>query len=125
MHIGAVLLSIQSLLCNNPLHNEPGFEKELGQRNDYYNQIVEYDTYNHLIRINGFNIHPLYQSFTTIINDHLKSEKNKILDKINELCEKYPDPIKISLNIYGLTVPIDYNHLKNELTTRLNELVAA
>ena len=49
MHIGSILLSIQSLLCNDPLHNEPGFENEVGKRNDLYNTIVEYDTYNHLI----------------------------------------------------------------------------
>jgi len=125
MHIGSVLLSIQSLLCNNPLHNEPGFENEIGQRNDYYNQIVEYDTYNHLILNNGFNIHPLYKSFTDIINDHLKSEKDNILKKINELCEKYPDPIKISLNIYGLTVPVNYKRIQNELSTRLNGLITS
>jgi len=122
MHIGSILLTIQSLLCNNPLHNEPGFEKEVGQRNDYYNQIVEYDTYNHLLRNNGFKIHPLFNSFTDIINDHLKSEKNNILNKINELSDKYPDPIKISLNVYNLTVCVNYTSLKKELIERFNEL---
>ena len=49
MHIGSVLISIQSLLEENPLHNEPGFENEKGKRNDIYNEIVRYDTYKHLI----------------------------------------------------------------------------
>ena len=34
MHIGSVLLSIQSLLNENPLQNEPGFENEIGIKNE-------------------------------------------------------------------------------------------
>jgi len=123
MHIGSILLSVQSLLCNNPLHNEPGFEKEVGQRNDYYNLIVEYDTYNHLIRKNGFEIHPLFMSFEDIIEDHLKKEKDNILVKIDELCVKYPKPAKISLNIYNIVMPIHYHQLKKELIERFRNLI--
>ena len=123
MHIGSVLLSIQSILCNDPLHNEPGFEKERGQRNDYYNMIVEYDTYNHLIRKNGFEIHPLFISFKDIIEGHLKKEKDTIMEKMDQLCTKYPKPTKITLNIYSLTMAINYNHLKKELGERFKNLI--
>ena len=123
MHIGSVLLSIQSILCNNPLHNEPGFEKEVGQRNDYYNVIVEYDTYNHLIRKNGFEIHPLFMSFKDIIEDHLKKEKDTILSKIDTLCSKYPKPSKITLNIYNIIMLIDYHRLKKEIIERYKNLI--
>lgn len=113
MHIGSVLLSIQSLLCNNPLHNEPGFEKEVGKRNDLYNMIVKYDTYNHLILKNGFEIHPMFESFKPIINDHLLKNKDIILTKIGELVKKHPKSSKISLNIYNILMIIDYPHLEN------------
>jgi ubiquitin-protein ligase len=122
MHIGSILLSIQSILCNDPLHNEPGFEKEVGQRNDYYNIIVEYDTYNHLIRKNGFEIHPLFMTFKGIIEDHLKKENDSILSKINALCLKYPKQIKISLNIYNIAMVINYDQLNKELIERFNKL---
>ena len=122
MHLGSVLLSIQSLLCNNPLHNEPGFEEEVGERNDYYNTIVEYDTYNHLILNNGFKIHPLFESFTPLIIKHLQDNKNTILQKLNDLCKKHPKSAKISLNIYNILMPINYPALKAELSERLDNL---
>lgn len=122
MHIGSVLLSIQSLLCNNPLHNEPGFENEKGKRNDTYNQMVEYDTYNHLIKNNGFTLHPLFIIFDDVISKHLKNERENILNNLKILCEKYPKPIKASINIYNLMMIMDYNSLKKELTQKLNSL---
>lgn len=122
MHIGSVLLSIQSLLCNNPLHNEPGFENEKGKRNDTYNQMVEYDTYNHLIKNNGFSLHPLFITFDDVISKHLKNERENILQKLDTLCEKYPNPMKASINIYNLMMIMDYNSLKKELTQKLNSL---
>lgn len=122
MHIGSVLLSIQSLLCNDPLHNEPGFENEKGKRNDTYNLMVEYDTYNHLIKNNGFELHPLFKSFDDVISKHLKNERENILQKIDILCKEYPKPIKASINIYSLMMIIDYDSLKKELTQKLNSL---
>jgi hypothetical protein len=40
------LLSLQSLLNENPLHNEPGFENEIGERCTKYNQILTYENFN-------------------------------------------------------------------------------
>jgi ubiquitin-protein ligase len=122
MDISSVLLSIQSLLNNDPLHNEPGFENEKGKRNDTYNLMVEYDTYNHLIKNNGFTLHPLFLTFDDVISKRLKNERENILQKIDILCKKYPKPIKASINIYNLTMIIDYNSLKKELTQKLNSL---
>ena len=115
MHIGSVLLSIQSLLTKDPLHNEPGFENEEGQRNDYYNTIVEYDNYNHLIRRNGFDIHQDFYCFSEVIYNHLKSNKESIIEKLEVLSVKYPKPIKISLNVYGLMTILEYPKLKEHI----------
>ena len=122
MHIGSVLLSIQSLLCNNPLHNEQGLENEKVERNDAYNMMVEYDTLNHLIKNNGFELHPLFIPFDDIISKHLKSKKEIIIDKLNKLCDENPNPIKISINIYSLTMILDYKNVRKELIKKLNSL---
>jgi len=122
MHIGSILLSIQSLLCNNPLHNEPGFENEVGKRNDLYNTIVEYDTYNHLILKNGFDIHPMFESFKPVIYDHLLKNKDIILKKTTELVKKYPKPIKVSLNIYNILMNIDYPLLENCICEKYKQI---
>ena len=122
MHIGSVLLSIQSLLCNNPLHNEPGYENEVGERNDLYNLVVEYDNYNHLILNNGFNIHPEFKIFEPIIKNHLTNEKNRIIEKLSVLAKKHSKPAKISLNIYNISMPINYPAIKTILSTKLDNL---
>ena len=121
MHIGSVLISIQSLLDKNPLHNEPGFENEKGKRNDTYNQIVEYDTFQHLIYNNCLNIPENFRSFETVINDHLKKEKNNILQKINSLKESYPVKEKLHLNIYNLSLIRDYNNIEKKLLMMLEK----
>ena len=118
-----ILLSIQSLLCNNPLHNEPGFEGETGERNDLYNRIVEYDTYNHLIRKNGFEIHPLFIYFKPIIDNHFLKKKDKILNQLEKLSKQYNKTEKISLNIYNIMMIIDYQSLKVELGQKFKNLI--
>lgn len=47
MSLRTVLLTIQSLLHQSPITNEPGHEKDKGNSNDRkYNRIVEYETLN-------------------------------------------------------------------------------
>lgn len=113
MHIGSVLLSIQSLLNENPLHNEPGFENENSSRNDIYNEIVFHDTYKYLILNNYFNIDSRFICFNEKIKDHFEKNKDIILKKLDELCIKYPKKSRINLNIYNLSVDIDYIKIKN------------
>ena len=123
MHIGSILLSIQSLLCNDPLHNEPGFENETGERNNTYNMIVRYDTYNHLILKNGFEIHSFFEIFRPIIETHLIKKKDIILNKINELLKKNPSRMKVSLNIYNILINIDYKNIVNCFNEKYKNLI--
>lgn len=115
MHLGSVLLSIQSLLDKNPLRNEPGFEKETGIRNDTYNQVVEYDTFQHLILNNGVKIHQDFLVFEGCIQEHIQKEKETIQKKLKELISKYPNEIKISLNIYNISMIINYKKLLKKI----------
>ncbi len=119
-HIGSVLLSIQSLLCENPLHNEPGFETEIGIRNDSYNKIVLYDTYRTLILRNCFSIPEKYECFKNIIKDHLSKNKDRIISRLIYLKKENPKPVKITINIYNLSVPIEYEKLSKSIEYNLN-----
>lgn len=113
MHIGSVLLSIQSLLCENPLHNEPGFEKEVGARNDIYNRIVMYDTYQHLILKNCFEIPLQFMCFHDVIQEHIMKEKENIMDQLDKLCIQYPKKENVSINIYNIVIVFDYLRLRD------------
>jgi len=120
MHIGSVLLSIQSLLCENPLHNEPGLENELGPRNDTYNQIVEYETFHNLIMNNGFKIPKDFQVFEPIIKEHLIKEKDTIIEKLTYLSKNNPKKKKVTHNMYNIMIFFDYPLMLKELNKQLN-----
>lgn len=115
MHIGSVLLSIQSLLTENPIHNEPGYEKERGIINETYNKIVEYDNFNYLILNNGFYIHKDFQIFQDIIQKHLSNNKKNILNNIKLLSEKEKNKMKVYFNTYMISLIIDYTELYNKI----------
>ena len=112
MHIGSILLSIQSLLNENPLHNEPGLENEKGIRNDMFNSIVLHDTFNNLILNNCLNIEEPFKCFEEVITNHFNKNKDNIIKKIDELVKLYPSRVVVNSNIYGLSVIIDYPRIK-------------
>ena len=114
MDIVNVLITIQSLLDNNPLCNEPGYENisptKIHIHNDY-NMVIEYNTYNSLIlgRLNtdfkDFNI------FKKDMNEYFQKNKGNIIKKIKDNKEKYKDLLSIKIGIYNIYELIDYKNL--------------
>jgi ubiquitin-protein ligase len=120
MHIGSVLLSLMSLLDENPLRNEPGYENIKGKYNDIYNTIVEYDKFKHLILNNGFE-YGEYEIFKDVIKEHLRNNKEEIMCKVEELSKQYRKTRVIRTNIYGITkVDINYDELKIKLKNKFD-----
>ena len=119
MHVGSVLVSIQSLLDENPLRNEPGFEKEKSLRNTNYNRVVEYDTYQQLIYKNCLLIGLDFKGFEEIIQDHIKKNKETILSKLDHLCKKNEKEKKISLDIYNINISLDYHWLRSRIKLKI------
>ena len=119
MHVGSVLVSIQSLLDENPLRNEPGFEKEKSLRNTNYNRVVEYDTYQQLIYKNCLLIGLDFKGFEEIIQDHIKKNKETILSKLDHLCKKNPKEKKISLDIYNINISLDYQWVRSRIKLKI------
>lgn len=121
MHIGSVFISLLSILDNNPLRNEPGYENITGRHNDLYNIIVEYDKYNHLLLNNAFDLDDDFEIFRDRINDHLNKNKEDIMKTIDELCIKYPKVKKINTNLYGIKqLNIDYLSLREKLKKKFD-----
>ena len=107
----------------NPLRNEPGFENVNDNRNKYYNQIIHYDTFNHLILNNCFKIHPKFEIFTDIIQEHIQHNKESILQGIQTLVEKYPKKRKITANVYRLNnILIDYSELYQRIKNKFDSI---
>ena len=109
MDITTVLLTIQSLLDKNPLHHEPGQEKNETLMNQLYNQVIEYDTINTLILKNY--IHPP-TGFHIFLED-MKNEFKKYNKNIQNLLDqkKNEEKRKITVSFYRINVLIDYQLL--------------
>ncbi len=114
MHIGSILISIQSLLDNNPIRYEPGFEKETGELNNKYNEIVKYDTFRNLIFNNYKNIPNEYKCFNDIIEDHISKNKKDIFNHLERISKDKNVTFKIDCNIYHIYLNINYPELLNQ-----------
>ena len=124
MDITTVLLTIQSLLDNNPLANEPGYEKIASGNNNLiyenYNKIIRYNTINSLIvdRINTEFVD--FGIFKNTMIEYFKKNNQCINDTI-EINKNIKENIKIG--IYRIDISIDYEYLKikyDKLNINLN-----
>ena len=90
MDITNVLVTIQSLLDNNPLLHEPGFENILTgneiniELNDKYNQLIRYNSINSLIFDQLIYLPEKYHIFQTVLKDKLIKNKKEIFNKIKD-----------------------------------------
>ena len=109
MDISCILLSIQSLLNNSPLMNEPGFEKYTGHISTDYKTIVEYENIRSHFFKHSRNIPQEFLLFQDIINKNYIDNKEIILKKLSEKKDK--DNFALSMNIYRIKILIEYNKL--------------
>tara|TARA_Y100001958_G_C21247787_1_gene579588 strand:+ start:7473 stop:8150 length:678 start_codon:yes stop_codon:yes gene_type:complete len=110
MDISCILLSIQSLLNNSPLINEPGFENYTGNLSTDYSSMVEYENIKHHFYRNTVNIPENFLMFQNIVNKNFIDNKDKILEKINEN-KKKRDNFPIIVNLYRIKLIVNYNKI--------------
>lgn len=111
MDITTVLLTIQSLLDDNPLHHEPGQEKNISYTNTLYNEIIKYESLNTLLLKNYFDTPLQFDNF----KEEMKKEINKvgidnIISKTQELCNSNVDSTT-SVPIYRINTRLNYSQL--------------
>ena len=112
--ISTVLLTLCTLLCKDPLFNEPGVTK--GHRDiKPYNEIIEYS--NVAIAVCGIvNKHPsIYLPFFDNFYPFVIENFNKNYDKIKEFVENKikefnGEKMKFNTSYYNMTVEVDYNN---------------
>lgn len=124
MDITNILLTIQSLLDNNPLLNEPGFEnildpnsaknKKYSLLNNNYNTIIRYNTINSLY-LNRLNNLPIkFSIYEDVIKNNFQMNRDKITKELTELSNNNK---KIyNMNIYRISIEIDYKKLLEKIT---------
>ena len=107
----SVLLSIQAIVfVENPLHNEPGFEKELGIKNKNYNELILYENFRTAIYGMLNNIPKTFEYFNSIIIKNFIDNYDKINKKLDNNLHKNEKEIEFSL--YRMKEKLYYSDLK-------------
>ena len=116
MDIGTILLSIQSLLNNNPLDNEPGFSNKKTDTHIKYAQCVDYENYRTLIYKNISDIPYNFKEFEGIIQHHFMKQKTNILDKLTSYqSDKIMNNKQINISIYRINLILNYKDLEDKI----------
>jgi ubiquitin-protein ligase len=113
MDISTVLLCIQSLLDNNPLHHEPGQEQNMGNTNTIYNQIIGYNTIQSLITDNLKRIPIGFEDFKESLEQHFELKKDSIIKRIENWDKK--ESIVCRISFYKINHILNYKKAYDEL----------
>lgn len=116
--ISSILLTLTTLFHNKPLLNEPGIT-ESHVDFEKYNEIISYKTLEHAIlkmtdKEYFYKEYHMFASFSDIVDDNLKKNKEYIEKVIKVLYEhhKKQSSKNIKTNIYSMNVFLDYKELK-------------
>lgn len=110
----SVMISLQTLLHENPLHNEPGFENCDNVKNKNYNELIKHENYSfsiyHVVKygICGF------ECFSDKIKEYFIKNYEQIYNNLDELIEKYKNK-QLFTSIYNMTVKNNYMNIKKKI----------
>jgi ubiquitin-conjugating enzyme E2 Z len=111
--LSSVLLTIQSLFINNPLHQEPGFENNLSYKNTNYNKIIRHQNIKIGIIQMIENIPIGFEMFLPILKEYLVLHYDQTLEKTQ--VGKDEDNLLLS-SIWSFTLKTNYKSLQKKLT---------
>ena len=125
MDITSVLLTIQSLLDNNPLQNEPGYEGNSKKTDikilyDKYNKVIKYNTINSLILDRLTTDFEDFNIFKKTMIEYFNNNYENIYIKIKSNQNNVKEDIKVG--IYKIDIFIDYEYLKNKYNTLIKDI---
>jgi len=105
-------LTLCTLLCKDPLLNEPGVNKIHKDMNNY-NEIIEYSNLNIAVCDIAAKKPSVFMDFFNYFYPFIKENFNKNYDKWIEYAEKKRDDfnnevVQLKTDYYGMNVTIDY-----------------
>ena len=108
----SVLLSLQSLLNENPIHNEPGFETENGDKCKKYNQVISHSNYSVAI-LNYIKNPGSFDVFLPQMREMFVKNYHKIIKNISN--SKNKNNQKIYSPIYNMSIVTEYKKITEEI----------
>jgi len=119
--ISTILLTLCTLLCSNPLLNEPGVTTTNHKDFCNYNTIIEYKNIDiailHMINKTPHIYQPSFEIFYDIIKESFKNNYEKLMSIVNKMVEdnKDTDDINISTSMYSMITTLNYKKLQQQL----------
>lgn len=111
--ITTILLSLTTVLCKNPLLNEPHITSA---HRDFTNYSLSLEYVNIDVAICDILSHNLRENFFKFFDDEIKEHFQKNVDKLLEFCrEKNQNVTTISVGIYYMITKINYAKLFEKL----------
>lgn len=114
--ISTVLLTLSSLLCKNPLLNEPGVN--IGHKDlDNYNKIIEYSNLNIAVCDIVNKKQDVYLDFFDNFYPYIKEKFLENYDKLLEFAKNNSQfkPCNITTSYYQLNVYVNYKYIIDKL----------
>ena len=111
----STMISLHSLLHQNPLHNEPGFEHDLSNRNKIYNNLVTHENYRFSITKLLENPPQGFENFKDIMKINFLKNYSAINNRLCELEKEKYNNKRVYSQIYNLEVKCNYENIKNIL----------
>jgi len=119
-NVSSVLVSIQSILNENPIHNEPGWENENGSISKNYNNIITHENFKIAIINIIKNIPYGFEMFLPIIREHFINNFTNIENRVTKLMDSFKDNMIEKSKIYSLTTKYKYNNILQQLRDMYN-----
>lgn len=115
--ISSILLTISSILNNDPLLNEPYINKDQNSSITNYNNIIEYSNYKiaFLGIFTGNYILKEFDIFKEIIEEKFRENIDKVIDKCCLLEKSDINKKIITINLYNFSLNINYTELIKNL----------
>ena len=123
--ISTVLLTLCTLLCKDPLLNEPGVSKDHRDMKSY-NEIIEYSNINIAVcsivsKKNGVYL-PFFDNFYFYVKENFNKNYEQITEFVETKIKQHDESKKnisdskmLSTSFYGMNVEIDYKYLLDKL----------
>jgi ubiquitin-protein ligase len=117
--ISTVLLTLCTLLCKDPLLNEPGVSKN-HQDMVSYNEIIEYSNINIAvcdIVSKKDNVYlPFFENFYPYVKENFNKNYDKLVEFTQNKIKKYDgEKLLLTTGFYSMRVEIDYQYIMNKL----------
>jgi ubiquitin-protein ligase len=133
MSLSTIILDIQSIMDDNPLKNEPGYEKNSDSiEHNKYKRVIQYYNYRDFV---GKSIECVFNSndiikehnsyieyFKDFIKDYYIKKGNHIIQQLDKLKVLYPAKTSVSTAYQSTNAVINYSDLYVEMIKKLKLL---